>query len=289
MGAREDMRMQKLVVISLGALACLAASPAQADRGRNPLAGQPAIRQRVEMRKLRFEITPSLLLSANQPYLIGVGGGLSLQFHFNDWIGLAASFHYTAGVETPLTSKLADALPDKPDTVYRQPSKTQFRDHLVGPNLLAAVYGVVTPIGGKFALFNSLFARYDFYGMLGLGIASLTNPLSSGAAYQAEPSPMNNDVNNQASPFTGIRPGGMVGIGTHFFFNEWVGLNLEFRDYFYKSNPGGLDVVTSDRAPNQPAGRNQQVLTRDDEYLTNNLYFSLGVTFMLPPTAKVSR
>ena len=54
------MRTQRFI-FSVGALALLAA-PAHADRGRNPLAGQPAIRHRVEMRKLRFEVTPQLLM-----------------------------------------------------------------------------------------------------------------------------------------------------------------------------------------------------------------------------------
>lgn len=274
------MRTHKLVVISLSAFACLAAAPAWAERGRDPLAGQPAIRQRVEMRKLRFEVSPTLLISANQPYLIGVGGGLNLQFHFTDWLGVGASFHYTAGLESPLASNLESVLPDKADPVYRQPSKQQFRDHLVGPNFLGSIYGVVTPIGGKFALFNSLFARYDFYGMLGFGFANMTTPLASGATYSA--TTMNGDVNNTSPDvFTGFKPGGMVGIGTHFFFNEWVGLQLEFRDYFYKANPGGLDVVTSDGT--------KPTLSSSDEYMTNNLYFSIGVSFKLPPGAKVSR
>ena len=74
------MRTHMRIILSFGALALLAA-PAHADRGRNPLAGQPAIRHRLEMRKMRLEITPQFMISANQPFLIGFGGGANIRFH----------------------------------------------------------------------------------------------------------------------------------------------------------------------------------------------------------------
>ena len=71
------------------------------------------------------------------------------------------------------------------------------------------------------------------------------------------------------------------GVGLRFYFFKSIALRIEFRDYFYKANPGGLDVVTSDGT--------KPTLTGSDEYMTNNLYFSIGVSFKLPPGAKVSR
>lgn len=295
------MRTQSFI-FSIGALALLAA-PAHADRGRNPLAGQPAIRHRVEMRKLRFEVTPQLMLSLNQPYLIGVGGGGALQFHLTDWLGLGASFHYTTNLAAPLVGRIEEALPSAyagagdPSSGLKQPSKQMFRDHLVGPSMLIGVYGTLTPIAGKFSLFNTLFAKYDFYGLIGVGFANLTNPLLDppGGVYvdsagttrmgYVEPLQAGNDVNLQSpQPFTGLRPAGLFGIGVHMYFNHFIGLNLELRDYLYKSNPGGLDVSTSDNNSD-----NSPVLSGADEYLVSNLYFGLGLTIMLPPGAKISR
>lgn len=295
------MRTQSFI-FSIGALALLAA-PAHADRGRNPLAGQPAIRHRVEMRKLRFEVTPQLMLSLNQPYLIGVGGGGALQFHLTDWLGLGASFHYTTNLAAPLVGRIEEALPSAyagagdPSSGLKQPSKQMFRDHLVGPSMLIGVYGTLTPIAGKFSLFNTLFAKYDFYGLIGVGFANLTNPLLDppGGVYvdsagttrtgYVEPLQAGNDVNLQSpQPFTGLRPAGLFGIGVHMYFNHFIGLNLELRDYLYKSNPGGLDVSTSDNNSD-----NSPVLSGADEYLVSNLYFGLGLTIMLPPGAKTSR
>ncbi len=297
------MRTQSLFGLSLPALAMLAALPgeAQADQGRNPLAGQPAIRHREEMRKLRFEVTPEFLISLNQPFLIGVGGGLNLQFHINDWLGIAASFHYTGAVNAPLEGSVETALPNTyptdpadPSSGLKQPSKAQFREHLIAPNFLGALYATLTPIGGKFALFNSVFANYDFYGMAGIGLANLTNPNgcpSPVKATECQPFKMTgNDVNIQSPDvFTGLRFAGMLGIGMHIYFNQWIGLQLEVRDYLYKANPGGFDVSTTDRGPSQVKGDKSPALTGDDEYITSNLYFGLGLTFMLPPSAKISR
>jgi len=294
------MQTHMRFILSVGALALLA-SPAHAE-GRNPLAGQPAIRHRVELRKMRFEITPQLILSTNQPYLIGVGGGAALQFHITDWFGLGASFHYTANIAAPLVGRISDSLPTAyaavgdPSAGLRQPSKQMFQDHLTGPSMLIGIYGTLTPIGGKFSLFNSLFANYDFYGLFGLGLVNTTTPLSGNtAAYQdsagmsrkinTSPLMAANDVNLQTpDPFLGLQPAGLFGIGVHIFFNHWIGLNLELRDYLYKSNPGGLDVVTTDNNKD-----NSPVLSSDDTYIVSNLYFALGVTIMLPPTAKISR
>jgi outer membrane beta-barrel protein len=287
-------------ILSVSALALLA-SPAHAE-GRNPLAGQPAIRHRVEMRKMRFEITPQFMMSVNQPYLIGVGGGAALQFHLTDWLGIGASFHYTTNLTSPLEGRIEQALPtvyaavNDPSAGLKQPSQQMFRDHLVGPNMLMGIYGTLTPIGGKFSLFNAIFANYDFYGLIGAGFVNLVSPLASGLAAYPDSAgmmrpvnqtalTMGNDVNLQSNaPFLGLRAAGVIGIGVHIFFNHWIGLNLELRDYIYKSNPGGLDVSTTD---NNTDG--SPVLSGADEYIVHNLYFGAGITLMLPPTAKISR
>lgn len=295
------MQTQTRFILSVGALALLA-SPAYAE-GRNPLAGQPAIRHRVEMRKMRFEITPQLMLSVNQPYLIGIGGGAALQFHLTDWLGIGASFHYTQNIAAPLLGRVEEALPvayagaNDPSAGLRQPSRQMFRDHLVGPNMLIGLYATLTPIGGKFSLFNALFANYDFYGIIGAGIVNVSNPLvgGSGGVYvdsagmtrtgYTTPLVAGNDVNLQSpDPFLGIRGAGVFGIGVHIYFNHFIGLNLELRDYLYKSNPGGLDVSTVDSNKD-----NSPVLSSDDEFIVNNLYFGVGLTLMLPPNAKLSR
>lgn len=253
---------------------------------------------------MRFEVSPQFLLSLNQPYLIGIGGGANLQFHITDWLGIGASFHYTHNVEAPLVGRISEALPSQyapvgaVDAGLRQPTQQMFRDKLVGPKMLAGLYLTLTPIGGKFSLFNSLFANYDFYGIAGAGVAILDTPLTQtqpGQTYtdrdgklrtlNADAQATANDVNLQApTPFTGVRFAGVLGIGAHIYFNHFIGLQLELRDYIFKANPGGADVSTVD---NNPDG--SPVLSGADEYIVSNLYFGLGISILLPPSAKISR
>jgi len=113
-------------------------------------------------------------------------------------------------------------------------------------------------------------------------LVTLTTPLSGGAGYAAAKT-AGNDVNLQNSDdLTGPRFAGVFGVGAHIFFNDFLALQLELRDYLYKSNPGGLDVVTTDGLKGQGP-----VLTGNDEYITNNLYFGVGLSIFLPPTAKI--
>ena len=98
-------------------LVLLTAATASADR-RNPLAGQPAIRNKVEMRKLRFEITPQFLVSINQVYKHAFGPGANLVFHLTDWLGIGVGGTYTFTTNTALEDKVRGQLPDEPVSNY---------------------------------------------------------------------------------------------------------------------------------------------------------------------------
>ena len=76
----------------------------------------------------------------------------------------------------------------------------------------------------------------------------------------------------------------VLGIGAHIFFNHWIGLQFELRDYIYKSNPGGGDVSTKDNNTDS-----SPKLTSEDEFIVSHLYFGVGLSFLFPPKAKISR
>jgi outer membrane beta-barrel protein len=254
-----------------------AATTAHADR-RNPLEGQPSIRHRVEMRQTRFEITPQLLLSTNQDFRHFVGGGLVLQFHIFDWLGVGLQGAFGGGYDSGLTSRIAEVTNNP---TANQPTTKQFRDHLATINAVLSAYATLTPFAGKLALFGAAFLKYDLYALVGVGMLYLTNSWVATAD-------MNNCSNNpppgmQGSPNScdplnsGVKVGLDFGAGVHLYFNDWLGLNLEFRDVMASWNPGGLDV-NGDRK-----------VTEEDNTLQHSLFFGLGLTFMLPPTAKISQ
>jgi len=275
------MRTVKLLPILLLAVT---SSTALGDR-RNPLDGQPALRHKIEMRKMRFEVTPQFMTSTNQDYRHSFGPGANLQFHITDWIGVGVSGSYHFNSNTPLEDRVREQLP-KGAYVYPGPQPNlQIHDqHVLNLNALASVYASLTPWAGKFAMFSALFFSYDFFVNVGLGLVNYTQ---NGCCSVVEDHPNAKDQANgltvtdantqDARFFAGLKVGGMIGVGVHIYFTEWVGLQLELRDYFVKSNPGGLDT-NGDRQ-----------LTSADETLQNHIFFGFGVTFMLPPGAKISK
>ncbi len=268
------------VVIAAVAISSLAAT-AQAER-RNPLAGQPAVRNRSEMRKHRFEITPQFTASTNQDYKHAIGLGGQLRFNIFDWLGVGFEGSYTFNTNTALEDKIRGKLTNKPAGDYQYgvdgpaPFLSIHDQHVLGIQGLMSAFVSVTPFSGKFSFFSALFLNYDLYITGGLGIV---NYVQNGCCTRITPTtPVTvPDPNIQSgAQYAGYKVGGTFSVGAHLYFNEWVGLMIELRDYIVSANPGGLDA-NGDRR-----------LTGDDESIQNNLVVNLGVTFVLPPKAKIT-
>jgi len=279
----RPMPMLKYLVAPLLVVGALS-SPTLAEK-RNPLDGQPAIRHKYEMRKLRFELTPEFIVSTNQDYRISFGGALVLRFHILDWLAVGIQGAYTGNANTPLENDIRSVLPD-PNTagyMYRAPqTNLQMHDQRVlNINALGSVFLSLTPWAGKFSLFSAGFASYDFFVDIGGGFVYYTQNGCCSDKSQPDPANLpagtNPDPNQQdSSQYAGVKAAGMVGVGVHIYFNQWLGMTLEMRDYFVKSNPGGLDT------------NGDRILNGDDESIQNHLFFGLGLTFMIPPKAKIS-
>jgi outer membrane beta-barrel protein len=281
------MRIRKLIpLLVLLALPSLAPETARAER-RNPLAGQPAVRRRLLMRKLRFEVTPQFVTSINQDYKHAFGPGGNLQFHITDWLAVGVQGVYMFNADTALEDRVRAQLPtDKPYTYLGgpgtnhgpQPTLSIHDQHVLGINAILSGYVQITPFYGKIAFFSALFVNYDLYVNGGIG---LVNYIQNGCC---TPAPANYDQKNHPDPniedprpFAGLKVGGQIGVGAHIYFNEWFGLQFELRDYIVGANPGGFDT------------NGDRLLNSADEGPQNNIFFGFGLTFMLPPSARVSR
>ncbi len=265
------MRQLVLALVLIG-------SVAHAER-RSPLAGQPQIRHRLEMRTLRFEVAPQFVVSTNQDFRHFLGGGLVLQFHLNDWLGVGFQGAFGGGLNSALTDKVLATLPEMESG--KQPSRDQFTAHLSSTSLLLSGYLTLTPIVGKVALFGAAFLRYDLYGLVGVGGMSLKNSFNaSDAMVSSAEKCMNGDSNWCDPQNAGFKFGGVFGVGVHLFFNDWIGANFELRDYLASTNPGGFDVDGDSKI----GGANGN----PDSTISNNLFFGMGVSLMFPTTPKIS-
>jgi len=274
--------MNKVKLMTLLTLASLSTG-VWADR-RNPLEGQPAVRHMAELRKLRFEAALQFITSTNQDYRNAFGPGLNLQFHIFDWLGIGVAGNYTFNSNTPLEDQVRSKLPMTPYMYPGPQPNLQIHDqHVLSINALASAYVSITPWHGKFAMFSALFFNYDFFVNAGLGLVYYTQ----NGCCLTETHPTQDDINKgntlpdpntqSGAQFAGAKLGGMIGVGVHVFFNDWIALQLELRDYIVKANPGGLDV------------NGDRVLNDADEGPQNNIFFGAGISFFLPPRAKISR
>jgi outer membrane beta-barrel protein len=246
------------------------ASPAFAQRRHNPLEGQPAIRHRLELRSLRFEVTPFAGFTMLNDFNNTAFGGVKLEYHLTDWIGIGGLFGGGAAVGTGLKDQIEQTLFDSGD-LKGGPSKTCADAAMNHVAYFAAGQVELSPFGGKFAVFSKAFMNYDFYIDLGVGMVGLANNLG---AHNECPSDqyggMNNDVNN------GLKIGPTGAVGMHWFFNKFVALDLSYRAIVIKDNPSGRDT------------NGDKVVNSDDLKFGPKNFITLGLAFYLPADAEIS-
>ena len=138
-------RTKSFLALPLLSLALLS-SPARADK-KIALEGQPPIRHKLELRKLRFEVTPQFVVSMNQDFRTFVGAGLVLQFHITDWLGIGASVSVMFNSNTPLEDKVRGQLAGRDESkgfVYQypgpQPSLQMHDERILNINFLGSLY-----------------------------------------------------------------------------------------------------------------------------------------------------
>ena len=267
--------------IALVALALVTVGGVAHAQRVSPLEGKPPIMRRVEMRDGRFELSPQFMFSANEDFRQFVGVSIVAQYHINDWLGIAAQAGFGGGMDTGLTGRLVGDSPEAANGTLPatenglQPSAQQFYAHLASIQYVMSLYAALTPFAGKLQFFGTGSLHYDTYVMIGFGGMGLTNSYTSDQV--ADSDCASGDPNRCLPQNAGFKAGGMFGLGVHLFFNDWFGLNLEARDWLASTNMGGLDV------------NRDRKLTSDDDTIANHLFFSVGVTFMLPPTAHISK
>lgn len=240
---------------------------AQAQQARrSPLLDAPAVRNRVEMRDMRFELGAGVGAQLNPAYYNAIMLNVRLAFHLNDWLGISAmgSFNLTKNMRTTLANELHSSL-EQPSAEPRSPSHNEAFssmnriDYMIGAHLEA------TPFTGKFGLFGKLFANYDFYMFLGPGFATLSTPDWDPAFCEQGP----------CGPVKGTKVGLSFGVGMHTFFNKVIALDIALRDMMFKDNPAGRDV------------NGDKLITTSDQSFMSHYMATLGLTFYLPPDAKV--
>ena len=293
-------------------------STAQAKR-KSPLAGKPVVVNKLELRKLRFAVTPVAAMSLSQPFVHEGYVGGKLQFYITDWIGVRGTFMYSV---LQLDARLLRAVQDEngglargiPDETTGVPIRAvadkdnpaplyhDFQAGLTHNQWLASADVVFTPFNGKLGLFSGIFTEYDIYLFGGLGLSGwnkfFPNANSTSQQLNLDGSPENAERSCRPEGIadaarneecllhpvladTGVKLGPSFGAGLHMFLGvPWAAVNLEVQDIMSYNNIAGQNRTTDDVPP---------VVDNSDAVWNHNVTFQLGVKFYFPPKAKRSK
>lgn len=246
-----------------------------ADAKEGPLEGAPPIMEQTLWRAGRFEIAPTVGISIPDPhsgataYETPLFIGFQANYFILDWLGVGLDLGYGLSFDTDLHEQVDRELAAKQNAICPDPGpqgteeQKQLRQECLGslkltdtirtasPELLVSANVSFVPIKGKFMAFDGLLMHYDVHLLLGAGIALM----------RGEPDQKAEDL------FGGVAfAGPVVGIGARTFFNDWFGLNIEFRDTLINTS-----LVTDQTG---------QELGSD---FRNYFTFNIGVSFVLPP------
>lgn len=260
------MRTRFFPVVILTA-ALLASASAGAEDKRSPLEGQPAIRHRQQLRKMRFEIGPSANFSLNRSLRHSILVGAKAEFHFTDMLSLGAEFGYGVAFDTALTGEVEKSYESTPEAFKA------LHNRFADISLAGDVRAVFTPLSGKMGIFGKLFMGYDFYGFAGFGWAMMKNNVD-----QADV-----DAANE-----GFRPGFAWGLGMHLFFNRWVAMGIEVKDLIFGDNDSGGDLTRGQSENELLNPTKDPEITAEDRSTMHHFFVGLNVTFFLPPSVDIS-
>jgi outer membrane beta-barrel protein len=255
-------------LIAFSAVAILPAL-AQAQR-KSPLADAPAIRKKVELRSLRLEFGGGGGTTLNQDFYHSVFVNLKLGFHITDWLSLSGFGAFTvANMGTGFQDRVKETLPDANPSIPREPTSQQAIDSMSKISQILAAQLEFVPFTGKYSLFGSLFAHYDFYAFAGPGFLNI-KPTDTGLG------PCDDNAAARSCGVSGLKLGANVGVGIHSYINDFLALDLVLRDIVAQINPAGRDVNGDGRA-------NASDLKWGSTYMV-----SLNLVLYLPSTPDIS-
>jgi len=315
----------KLLTVAAVLSAAWLWAPAQASAApggrKSVLEGEPIVRQKLQLRKFRFQLTPFVGMSLSQPFVHMGYVGARAGFHFADWIGARAGFGYgVVNVDSALLRAInggglpAGIAPGQVDnsvaggptcpmgapcrplaeTDNPAPLLHDFQAGLTRAQWQASVDAVFTPFSGKLGLFSAAFTNYDIYLFGGLGLMGWNKHYKDQTS-TAEQLGLATDIEsptyctsmaagqNAECLLHPVAADAGVKLGASF----GGGVNL-FASNFVSINLEFQDIVTR----NNLAGLNTTVtdipprVDRGDKDIFHNVTLQIGATFYIPFKAK---
>jgi hypothetical protein len=278
------------------------AAPEPSEKKTNPLDGQPAIRNRYELRKGRFEIGPSFQFSMNRAMRHAILFGAKAEYHILDYLSIGVDGGGGIGVNTGLAGEIKDQYAAEGDRW------TKISNGFADIKFAADVRLAFTPMNGKLAIFGKAFVYYDFYAFIGLAMALTKNKaqgvdshLYSGTdglyCYQTKMTSSTDAAErcDVDSATNGFRAGPAFGFGMHVFFTEFFSFGVEAKDLIFFDNETGGDVTrgvsgkgTEVNNTTDPTKSWLVQINGDDKTFAQHWFFGFNFTFYFPINTVIS-
>ncbi|MDQ3033438.1 MAG: outer membrane beta-barrel domain-containing protein [Myxococcota bacterium] len=277
--------------VAVGAIAPGAAS-AQDVQITGPLAGQPAVRHLRQYRVNRFFVTPSVGYTLQDEFSRALFFGGSLGYHFTDWLGISAwGAAAPLDIDTDLTTQIARNGQVTDRNRLDLPTAGNFPDQVGRMRWGVALQAVFIPLRGKLSLFQAAFVDTDLYILAGVALFGLQE--RSDVPADANPcSGMSTTTDVCAATQTAttdrLTPAPMLGLGLSMYFNEFIGLQFEWRAFPFSWRPSGFDESGEDANGQPGSGFPDGAIDGDDSRTTFNHMFNIGLVIYLPTEVQVS-
>ena len=242
-----------LALIILFGLGLPQTSFADDEEGVSSLETGEPVRHLMLLRSGRFEIQPMAQFGINESFQQTIGFGASLAYYFTNYLGIGASFVYN-----PLH---IDG--DELDVVHQEGYDQDVKDSLAvaKPTMNFDVGLYYTPMMGKFSVFGWIL-NYDLHLFGGFGAIMMDSDCGDGGSACKE------RINGSLE---GIKFAGVVGIGIRLFFNNFVAINFDCKNYLSK-------FADFSRGPADDRARFKDFVTG-----------TVGVSIFLPVSVYMSR
>ena len=242
-----------LALIILFGLGLPQTSFADDEEGVSSLEVGEPVRHLMLLRSGRFEIQPLAQFGINESFQQSIGFGAQLSYYFTNYLGIGASFAY---IPLHIDGDELDAVHDK---AYDPEVKDSLA--IAQPTLNFDVGLYYAPMMGKFSVFGWIL-NYDLHLFAGFGAIMMDAACGDGG------STCNDRINGSLS---GIKFAGVVGIGVRLFFNNFVAINFDCKNYLSK-------YADFSRGPADDRSRFKDFVTG-----------TIGVSFFLPVSVYMSR
>ncbi len=230
--------------------ACPKGQDINAAAKRDVAAEVYAVQQIYALRYHRFEVQPGWSFSLNDQFVSHLGPTLGINYYITNVlaVGLNGTFYQPFNSDS--------------DFNFQNRRATRIAVPLTEYQWGANLNFTYVPMYGKFAGFSNFIFHYDAYVIGGVG------------ALSTRPTPVIDPDNRNFSfkPKVAFN----AGLGLRIFFNRWLALNLEIRDYIYNEQLENLQIAATQQQQQNPDtwfGENR---------ITNAVQAQLGASIFFP-------